>query len=87
MLDGLTSWMKAQKVTEVLTPRKDREIWRGMIANAMEEGTDDEQLDTAKSDCNRPEGTAFSLRIGNGGRATVLTVGNVVEPGKVICIQ
>ena len=39
ILDGLTSWLGAQRVTDILSTKKDREAWRGMIANAMEQGT------------------------------------------------
>jgi len=39
ILDGLTSWLGAQRVTEILSTMKDREAWRGMMANAMEQGT------------------------------------------------
>ncbi|GFR60265.1 ankyrin-1 [Elysia marginata] len=39
MLDGLTSWMKAERVTELLLALRDRDVWKDMIANAMEQGT------------------------------------------------
>ena len=39
ILDGLTTWLKAGKVTEILTKMKERDVWREMIANAMEQGT------------------------------------------------
>ena len=39
ILDGLTTWLKARKVTEILTKMKERDVWREMIANAMEQGT------------------------------------------------
>ena len=39
ILDGLTSWLGAQRVTDILSTMKDREAWRGMMANAMEQGT------------------------------------------------
>ena len=39
MLDGLTSWLKVEKVTDILRAAKDRDVWRGLIANAMMQGT------------------------------------------------
>ncbi|GFR99125.1 hypothetical protein ElyMa_001036500 [Elysia marginata] len=39
MLDGLTSWMKAERVMELLLATRDRDVWKDMIANAMEQGT------------------------------------------------
>ncbi|GFS11194.1 hypothetical protein ElyMa_003079600 [Elysia marginata] len=39
MLDGLTSWMKAERVTELLLATRDRNVWKDMFANAMEQGT------------------------------------------------
>ena len=35
-LDGVTSWLGAQRVTDILSTINDREAWKGMIANAME---------------------------------------------------
>ena len=39
ILDGLISWFGVKRVTDILLTMKDREYWRGMIANAMEQGT------------------------------------------------
>jgi len=39
MLDGLTSWLKVEKVTDILRAAKDRDVWREMIANATKQGT------------------------------------------------
>ena len=39
MLDGLTSWLKVEKVTGILRAAKDRDVWREMIANATKQGT------------------------------------------------
>ena len=39
MLDGLTSWLMADRVTDIISATRDRDIWREMIANAMEHGT------------------------------------------------
>ena len=39
MLDGLTSRLKVEKVTDILRAAKDRDVWREMIANATKQGT------------------------------------------------
>ena len=39
MLDGLTSWLKVEKATDILRAAKDRDVWREMIANATKQGT------------------------------------------------
>ena len=39
MLDGLTSWLKVEKVKEMLRAAKDRDMWRKMIANATKQGS------------------------------------------------
>ena len=39
MLDGLTSWLKVEKVTDMLRATKDRDVWREIIANATKQGT------------------------------------------------
>ena len=39
MLDGLTSWLKVEKVTVMLRAAKDRDVWREMIANATKQFT------------------------------------------------
>ena len=38
MLDGLT-WLKVEKVTDILRAAKDRDVCREMIANATKQGT------------------------------------------------
>ncbi|GFR96371.1 hypothetical protein ElyMa_006296100 [Elysia marginata] len=38
LLDDLTSWMKAERVTELLLATRDRDVWKDMIANALEQG-------------------------------------------------
>ena len=39
MLDGLTSWLKVEKVTDILRAAKDRDVWREMTANATKQGS------------------------------------------------
>ena len=39
LLDGLTWWMKTERVTNLLSTTNDRDIWKVMIANAMRQGT------------------------------------------------
>ena len=36
MLDGLTKWFKLGRVTEALRARRDRDVWKVMIAYAGE---------------------------------------------------
>jgi len=38
MLDSLTSWLKLEKVTDILRAGQDRDVWREMIANSMKQG-------------------------------------------------
>ena len=38
-LDGLTEWMGKDKVTDMLSFARDREVWRDMITNAFRHGT------------------------------------------------
>ena len=39
MLDGLTKWLNAGRVTQALTATKDRDVWKDMVANATKQGT------------------------------------------------
>jgi len=39
MLDSLTSWLKLEKVTDILRAGQDRDVWREMIANSMKQCT------------------------------------------------
>ena len=39
MLDGLKSWLGVERVTDMMSATKDRDVWRNMIANAMRTGT------------------------------------------------
>ncbi|GFR79612.1 hypothetical protein ElyMa_004025400 [Elysia marginata] len=39
ILDGMTSWMGTQRVTDALSETWDRESWKDMIANAKRQGT------------------------------------------------
>ncbi|GFO27665.1 hypothetical protein PoB_005417000 [Plakobranchus ocellatus] len=34
MLDGLTKWLNAGRVTQALTATMDRDVWKDMVANA-----------------------------------------------------
>jgi len=38
-LDGLTSRLKVEKVTDIMRSPKDRDVWRDKIANATKQGT------------------------------------------------
>ena len=38
-LDGLTSRLKVEKVTDIMRSPKDRHVWRDKIANATKQGT------------------------------------------------
>ena len=38
MIDGLKTWLKAEKVSDVLIAVKDRCAWKEMIANATKQG-------------------------------------------------
>ncbi|GFO39084.1 hypothetical protein PoB_006997200 [Plakobranchus ocellatus] len=39
MLDGLTKWLNAGRVTQALTATMDRDVWKDMVANATKQGT------------------------------------------------
>ena len=39
MLDGLSTWLKIEKVPNALSATRDRDAWRELIANAMQQGT------------------------------------------------
>ena len=39
MMDGLTKWLKVGRMTEALKARRDRDVWKVMIAYAKEHGT------------------------------------------------
>ena len=39
MLDGLTSWLKVENLTDILRAAKDRDVWRELITNATKQGT------------------------------------------------
>ena len=35
MLDGLKIWLRTERVSDMMSATKDRDVWRDMIANAM----------------------------------------------------
>ncbi|GFO04754.1 retrovirus-related pol polyprotein from type-1 retrotransposable element r2 [Plakobranchus ocellatus] len=39
IMDGLTTWLGPEKVSDTLAAVKDRDLWRDMIANAYKQGT------------------------------------------------
>ena len=39
MLDSLKSWLGAGRVTDMMSAARDRDVWKGMIANAIWPGT------------------------------------------------
>ncbi|GFO45839.1 endonuclease-reverse transcriptase [Plakobranchus ocellatus] len=39
MLDGLTKWLNAGRVTQALAATMDRDVWKDMVANATKQGT------------------------------------------------
>ncbi|GFN74171.1 renin receptor-like [Plakobranchus ocellatus] len=39
IMDGLATWLRPGKVSDILAAVKDRDLWRGMIANAYKQGT------------------------------------------------
>ncbi|GFO20463.1 hypothetical protein PoB_004696800 [Plakobranchus ocellatus] len=39
IMDGLATWLRPGKVSDILAAVKDRDLWRDMIANAYKQGT------------------------------------------------
>ncbi|GFO03983.1 hypothetical protein PoB_003048800 [Plakobranchus ocellatus] len=42
LIEGLADWLKAGKSLEAIEATKDKKKWRTMIANAVKQGTDDD---------------------------------------------
>ena len=39
MINGLVAWMDIDKTASAISAAKDRAVWKGMIANALGQGT------------------------------------------------